>query len=136
MSEPRTTPREVGRGNRAASPVIGVILMVAITVIIASIIGGFVFNVGGQVEESVQAGANVEAEDGEIKVTWSANQNADRVEAEVGSSCSGGAASTTLNSVGDGHTFTCGTGNDVQVTVTAVRDGEARTVLLTKTYEL
>jgi flagellin-like protein len=38
------------RGNRAVSPVIGVILMVAITVILAAVIGAFVLEVGDQQE--------------------------------------------------------------------------------------
>lgn len=38
--------------ERAVSPVIGVILMVAITVILAAVIGTFVLGLGGQVSES------------------------------------------------------------------------------------
>jgi flagellin-like protein len=39
-----------GSGNRAVSPVIGVILMVAITVILAAVIGAFVLEIGDQQE--------------------------------------------------------------------------------------
>lgn len=39
-------------GSRAVSPVIGVILMVAITVILAAVIGTFVLGLGDQVSES------------------------------------------------------------------------------------
>jgi flagellin-like protein len=39
-----------GRANRAVSPVIGVILMVAITVILAAVIGAFVLEIGNQQE--------------------------------------------------------------------------------------
>lgn len=38
--------------DRAVSPVIGVILMVAITVILAAVIGTFVLNLGGSVSET------------------------------------------------------------------------------------
>ncbi|MFC7098410.1 type IV pilin N-terminal domain-containing protein [Halobaculum marinum] len=38
--------------ERAVSPVIGVILMVAITVILAAVVGSFVFGIGGQVQPS------------------------------------------------------------------------------------
>jgi flagellin-like protein len=38
--------------DRAVSPVIGVILMVAITVILAAVIGTFVLNLGDQVGQS------------------------------------------------------------------------------------
>jgi flagellin-like protein len=40
------------RNERAVSPVIGVILMVAITVILAAVIGTFVLGLGDQVSES------------------------------------------------------------------------------------
>jgi flagellin-like protein len=41
---------EVEQSNRAVSPVIGVILMVAITVILAAVIGAFVLEIGDQQE--------------------------------------------------------------------------------------
>ncbi len=41
--------------NRAVSPVIGVILMVAITVILAAVIGGFVLGLGGDLQSAPQA---------------------------------------------------------------------------------
>lgn len=44
--------RFVGRDDRAVSPVIGVILMVAITVILAAVIGAFVFGLGDQIQET------------------------------------------------------------------------------------
>ena len=40
--------------ERAVSPVIGVILMVAITVILAAVIGAFVLGLGGETQESPQ----------------------------------------------------------------------------------
>lgn len=40
------------RDDRAVSPVIGVILMVAITVILAAVIGAFVFGLGDQIQET------------------------------------------------------------------------------------
>jgi flagellin-like protein len=42
-------------GRRAVSPVIGVILMVAITVILAAVIGTFVLGLGENVESAPQA---------------------------------------------------------------------------------
>ena len=41
--------------DRGVSPVIGVILMVAITVILAAVIGSFVLGIGGDVEAAPQA---------------------------------------------------------------------------------
>jgi flagellin-like protein len=42
----------IEESNRAVSPVIGVILMVAITVILAAVIGTFVLGLGGALQES------------------------------------------------------------------------------------
>jgi flagellin-like protein len=47
--------RGVVAGNRAVSPVIGVILMVAITVVLAAVVGTFVLGVGDGVSEAPQA---------------------------------------------------------------------------------
>ncbi|MFB6283562.1 MAG: type IV pilin [Halobacteria archaeon] len=64
----------------AVSPVIGVILMVSITVIIAAVIGKFVLGKGSGVKESPQAALSVEDPDGdsnsrELKVTLTDYQN-------------------------------------------------------------
>ena len=56
--------------SRAVSPVIGVILMVAITVILAAVIGSFVLGIGGDVEAAPQASLSIEAGDatGEVDI--------------------------------------------------------------------
>ena len=46
---------ELSADDDAVSPVIGVILMVAITVILAAVIGTFVLGLGGQIEETPNA---------------------------------------------------------------------------------
>jgi len=46
------------------SPVIGVILMVAITVILAAVIGTFVLGLGNSLEQAPQAQLNAEADSG------------------------------------------------------------------------
>jgi len=48
--------------DRGVSPVIGVILMVAITVILAAVIGTFVLGLGDQIGGSATAGITVENE--------------------------------------------------------------------------
>ena len=48
------------RDDDAVSPVIGVILMVAITVILAAVIGTFVLGLGDQVSENPTAGVSVD----------------------------------------------------------------------------
>ena len=50
--------------ERAVSPVIGVILMVAITVILAAVIGAFVLGLGGETQETPQASLNFALSDG------------------------------------------------------------------------
>lgn len=55
--------------ERGVSPVIGVILMVAITVILAAVIGSFVLNLGDQIGGSTpqaQLGVSVSATDNEV----------------------------------------------------------------------
>lgn len=57
--------------DRAVSPVIGVILMVAITVILAATVGAFLFGFGGESEEEVQAGVTVTGQNSDVAtVTW------------------------------------------------------------------
>jgi flagellin-like protein len=55
--------------NRGVSPVIGVILMVAITVILAAVIGTFVLNLGGELQSTPQAQIAVEDADDSSPVT-------------------------------------------------------------------
>jgi flagellin-like protein len=55
--------------SRAVSPVIGVILMVAITVILAAVIGTFVLGLGDSVESAPQASFNFDYDDTNEKVT-------------------------------------------------------------------
>jgi len=69
----------VGDQQEAVSPVIGVILMVAITVILAAVIGTFVLGLGDQVEDEARAGVNVDVDDSkeEVRVTVTTMGNAD-----------------------------------------------------------
>jgi flagellin-like protein len=62
--------------DKAVSPVIGVILMVAITVILAAVIGTFVLGLGESVSQNANAGVNVE--DGNVTLT-SLGSNTDGV---------------------------------------------------------
>jgi len=66
--------------NRAVSPVIGVILMVAVTVILAAIIATMVMDMGNSVESQAQGGVTVEG-DGTNSVTVQAESlaNADGI---------------------------------------------------------
>ena len=58
--------------ERAVSPVIGVILMVAITVILAAVVGAFVLGLGDQVSEtapSAQISFEYDSGEGEVTLT-------------------------------------------------------------------
>lgn len=59
-------------GNRAVSPVIGVILMVAITVILAAVVGSFVLGLAGDVSENAptaQIDFNYDSDDPSVILT-------------------------------------------------------------------
>ncbi len=55
--------------DRGVSPVIGVILMVAITVILAAVIGSFVLGIGGDVQQTPQASLSVELNETSQNIT-------------------------------------------------------------------
>jgi flagellin-like protein len=149
----KQTLKEFVSGNdRAVSPVIGVILMVAITVILAAVIGTFVLGLGDSVQSNVQAGASVQATVGDsssnpgtITVTFNSNQNADNLEVRVGNGASavGSPDATTLSSVGESVTFSEADGssadedNDVQIIVVAVGESsDTTTVIVDKTVTI
>ncbi|WP_255192148.1 type IV pilin [Natronobeatus ordinarius] len=78
------TKKLVGNEDeRAVSPVIGVILMVAITVILAAVIAAFVLDLGGGVESEAQAGVDIsqsQSGDGNITVSVTSMGNSERIE--------------------------------------------------------
>jgi len=57
------------KDKRGVSPVIGVILMVAITVILAAVIASFVFGMGSKVKSAPQASFMLEDNSSSIKLT-------------------------------------------------------------------
>ncbi|CQH60088.1 DUF1628 domain protein [Halobacterium hubeiense] len=128
--------------ERGVSPVIGVILMVAITVILAAVIASFVLGFGDSVSENVQAGADISTSNGDASVTWISEGNAENLSVTAGSSNSvnltdvGQSATITydsnMNTTADqtNQRITLGSGSQtVQVTVTAVGSGGSRTVV-------
>jgi flagellin-like protein len=142
------------RDERGVSPVIGVILMVAITVILAAVIASFVLGFGGSVNESVQAGVDVsENGDGTATVTWISEGTAAELEVSVENATDDGTDDVTLEQVGDSatiqydssegpeedtdtNTITAGEGEDqdadevtLQVTVIGIGSEGTRTVI-------
>lgn len=63
--------KEIFTDDSAVSPVIGVILMVAITVILAAVIGSFVLNLGNNVQQTSP----------QATIDWEYNQSGDVVNA-------------------------------------------------------
>lgn len=91
------TVRDCGRG---VSPVIGVILMVAITVVLAAVIGQFVLQLGGSVEEGARAGVMVDYDslNDRVVVNWVSEGNSEYVNVTV--SQGGSVAECRLDRVG------------------------------------
>ena len=97
--------------ERGVSPVIGVILMVAITVILAAVIAMFVLDLGGSVGEEANAGVDIEEDGTSYTVTWVSEGNADEIQVEggtcaesVGQSCSANESDTVTAVSGDTET--------------------------------
>jgi len=129
--------------DRGVSPVIGVILMVAITVILAAVIASFVLGFGDSVNENVQAGASVDstlgdsgATNGEATVTWVSEGTASEVQVSVTGTDSGNVdvSGSPLSGVGESATITENTAGDntVTVVVTAVGEEGTKTVVTQK----
>ncbi|MFC6767476.1 type IV pilin N-terminal domain-containing protein [Natrinema soli] len=119
--------------ERAVSPVIGVILMVAITVILAAVIAAFVLDMGDNMgDEQVNAVVDVDVyEDGsgnEIEVSLTENSNADSfvVRGDVGSE-----QSLSLNEVGDSDTVSGSalSSDSGTVRIVAQTDGGAESMI-------
>ncbi len=102
--------------DRAVSPVIGVILMVAITVILAAVIGTFVLGLGESVNQNANAGVTVD--EGNVTLT-SLGANADGIK------CVGDGNGNTTYTVGE--TINC-VNDDSVVAVSNSTDVQNSTV--------
>ena len=91
--------------ERAVSPVIGVILMVAITVILAAVIAAFVLDMGGSLEGNAQAGVQVDGDGSDhVTVTVESLANADAVTV-IGTSDAVENINETIDRTGDSESF-------------------------------
>ncbi|MFC7188136.1 type IV pilin N-terminal domain-containing protein [Halorubrum yunnanense] len=98
--------------ERAVSPVIGVILMVAITVILAAVIGTFVLGLGDSLGQNANAGVSVDKTDTDATVTLVDKGNVQ--ELNVTNTNGTAAGSKTLTNVGESKSLGFD-GNDIQV---------------------
>ncbi len=75
-----TRTRHLIKEEEAVSPVIGVILMVAITVILAAVIGAFVFGMGGSLSKTYSVAATATQVDSTtIHITFQGGPDADLI---------------------------------------------------------
>ncbi len=130
-------PSDLFDDNRSVSPVIGVILMVAITVILAAVIGSFVLGIGSNQEAAPQASIQIDANESGVELSHrggdsfvSGNTEELRISTESGlvttwtpSSDTSGVFQTgdTIEvdgSDGDSGNFTVQPGNDLDGTTT------------------
>lgn len=122
----------------AVSPVIGVILMVAITVILAAVIAAFVFGMAGNVSKTRNVAATTQKANGIVSVTYNGGPDATEV-ASLQWSINGDAALAQQfaanPAVGDvrynatsGYTASAGQKDRVVVTAT-FKDGTSQVIL-------
>ena len=100
--------------DRAVSPVIGVILMVAITVILAAVIGAFVLGIGSNQEKAPQASLSFNYDgSGNVKVLHDGGETIDAARLSLGSNFDTASATADTDQcvIGDGgspSTFSAG----------------------------
>jgi archaeal type IV pilus assembly protein PilA len=68
------------KNEEAVSPVIGVILMVAITVILAAVIAAFVFGMAGNVQKTKVVASTVSQNGANIQITYQGGQDSAAVQ--------------------------------------------------------
>ena len=114
----------------AVSPVIGVILMVAVTVILAAVIGTFILGLGDNVQENPQAAVSFteNTNDNEVEVLIISTGNVDSLELTTDDGTWGNDDTTVTESdpsVGDRYTLTVGEGDNGngQIVLTGVVNG-------------
>lgn len=129
MQIKQTLKEFVSGEDRAVSPVIGVILMVAITVILAAVIGTFVLGLGDSVQQNAQAGVSFEQTNSSaVSVTLNSMQRADQVNITVESSSTPTYSSgSTLVSIGETTTVSSLQSDD-RIIVTATYQGQENVI--------
>ena len=134
---------ELFTDDDAVSPVIGVILMVAITVILAAVIGTFVLGLGGQVQNNAPTTDFTFEEDssGNVDITHTSGQavevnNLVVTGAGLGSKCNANSNWGGVSEVSAGDTCTVNPGQDGTVRVTWESDvGSTSDTLAEYNYE-
>lgn len=115
--------KPISPDERAISPEIGAILMVAILVILGVVIGTFVLDLGENVEQSPEAGVTFDDDpgSGEVTVVVNSVQRADVITID-GSDCGASDdAKMSMPTAGASKTVKCT--KDGEIVVTATYDG-------------
>ncbi|MBO8182573.1 MAG: type IV pilin N-terminal domain-containing protein [Archaeoglobus sp.] len=118
------------KDEKAVSPVIGVILMVAITVILAAVIASFVFGMGSNVKKTYVVSATASRlNSSAVQITYQGGPDHQFVTGLVIQSPSGCTGLT--NTVGDTATCTSGVASSNQhvVVVANFTDGSQQVIL-------
>ncbi|MDY6960092.1 MAG: type IV pilin N-terminal domain-containing protein [Halobacteriota archaeon] len=118
----------------AVSPVIGVILMVAITVILAAVIGAFVFGMGSSISRQYAVSATANQVGDTIRVVYTGGQDASEVTALTahmnGTLCTDYGTGFEAGTVGAEAEFDGEAGREDHVVVTATfRDNSEQVIL-------
>jgi flagellin-like protein len=118
------------KNEDAVSPVIGVILMVAITVILAAVIAAFVFGMAGNISKTkIVAATAAQQGASNIYITYQGGQDAPSV-ATISWDIAGTTASKATPAVGWSTYGVTGTTGQDHVTVTALfTDGSSQVIL-------
>lgn len=128
--------RKFSKDEEAVSPVIGVILMVAITVILAAVIAAFVFGMGSSLKKNYMVAATASQVGTDIIVTYNGGPDHDSVAwfniSQAGTNTTG----TTKQNPGVGYTVTfSGVGSsgnsDVVIATVQFTDGTSQVILNT-----
>ena len=105
--------------------------MVAITVILAAVIGAFVLDLGDAVEQNVRAGASVTINGDDVEVTWVSSDNAAELDIEIDCGNDGvDVYETTLQEVGEIATHDC-SGHDVAYVIAVAKGHDDRVTVVT-----
>jgi len=118
--------------DRGVSPVIGVILMVAITVILAAVIGAFVLGLGDQVSNNAPQASfsfDFDSDNNNVTVTHNGGDNIESSALNVTNS-SGGSVAFTEDPVrtGDSVTLNYSTGDTIRVIWSNPAGGSSNTL--------
>jgi archaeal type IV pilus assembly protein PilA len=121
---------KITQNDEAVSPVIGVILMVAITVILAAVIAAFVFGMAGNIQKTKLVAATAYHDGTQITVMYRGGQDAALV-SSLKAEIAGTSDSITIpNAVGKTKIFSGSYGTKQRVIVTAAfTDGTSQIIM-------